>query len=1090
MPLRRATELLIMNVTLKFISSYLAFGTAMAASLCSPLVADFGTGTGTPAGWAFTGFGFATNRGGLECFAMDDKAFATWKAAPKGRDVTVDATVNAGATTGRRWSSAGVGVIDTGDNYWQLALVEAPASLGGKRFVELAEMHDGQWLAQSQPGTKLTTVSNTGGFAWKSGTAYRLRLVIRPATITGEVREGDALVYRCVLRVDAPAVSQGRPMAVAAGVAVRYTDFSADVAETVNDDSVAPIPPFAWTTDGLPGGKATGYFHVETIKGVSWLVDPAGRLCFSTGVDYVTYGGMRSATLGYSPYARVAAAKYGGQEAWSTTQLERLHGWGFNVLGAGCSSSLERRGMAHTRPLGLGAGFNSAADIIPRTAGSGFPDVFDSRFAAYCDSRASELCGASKSDPWLMGYFLDNELDWYGVPSAQSSVGLAYASWRHGPNAPCKQAFTTLAERVYASDIAAFNRDFGTTYHSFAELLSGVAPGMAKGQKAAGLLDAFCAQAADRYFDITSAAVRKHDPNHMILGCRFSRRAPDAAWKAAGRNCDIVTINIYAHINIDSETAPQVTDVLAGGYALCRRPIVVTEWSFPARDAVDSMGVPIPSVHGAGMRVDTQTQRAACFRIMQSALASTPFVVGSHYFMYGDEPATGCSPSFPEDSNYGLVSESDVPYREVTAAAKQANSSIVAVHAGRCADISASTVGKTIIVKNSGSIAATVPVAVWINGKRSDRSITLAPGVSWTLPLPAQLVKAAAGVYVHVECDPARTVPQGSGANLSADLVLPAAGHSVTVWNPSATALAAATAQLPSGESVRTGSLPPYGVRVVASPEAVTARRVPPGVKLERNGPCGYKIDNGIIRLTKDPSTGALVDAVGLAESGASVTVGSYWPLINVVTAKGDDWIKGDKIVSVRVVSQDANRIVLDITASHASSDTPNFSCAYRLEIRADESFFRSRILWIKNDGTEDLVCRRYYQYPLPSFKALPEPGTIVDDWTAAGVWRSAEGGLQYGLTPAIDDGKLSVGFWNDRDGGFHPDCARIIDATIKPGQQWDPRVAEPTVLVGGQRSSSPTTTFRSRVREMRAQFAVSAVTAAGREPQTMKVQK
>jgi hypothetical protein len=34
-------------------------------------------------------------------------------------------------------------------------------------------------------------------------------------------------------------------------------------------------------------------------------------------------------------------------------------------------------------------------------------------------------------------------------------------------------------------------------------------------------------------------------------------------------------------------------------------------------------------------------------------MADLPFLIGYDYFMWVDEPASGISTSFPEDSNYG-----------------------------------------------------------------------------------------------------------------------------------------------------------------------------------------------------------------------------------------------------------------------------------------------------------------------------------------------------------------------------------------------------------------------------------------------------
>ena len=68
---------------------------------------------------------------------------------------------------------------------------------------------------------------------------------------------------------------------------------------------------------------------------------------------------------------------------------------------------------------------------------------------------------------------------------------------------------------------------------------------------------------------------------------------------------------------------------------------------------------------------------------MQRDLFGLPFIVGSHYFMWCDEPALGISKTFPEDSNYGLVSESDKPYALLTETAARVNAQMADLHAGR-----------------------------------------------------------------------------------------------------------------------------------------------------------------------------------------------------------------------------------------------------------------------------------------------------------------------------------------------------------------------------------------------------------------------
>ena len=194
---------------------------------------------------------------------------------------------------------------------------------------------------------------------------------------------------------------------------------------------------------------------------------------------------------------------------------------------------------------------------------------------------------------------------------------------------------------------------------------------------------------AERYFAVTSAAIRKYDPNHLVLGCRFAGNAPTNVWPVAGQYCDIVSLNLYPYVDLDTGDMHETETFLRTVQQWARKPMMITEWSFPALDAVDSTGKPLPCKHGAGMRVDTQEQKARCCELLQTLLFRLPFIVGSDYFMWADQPALGISSAFPEDSNYGLVSESDKPYETLVSMFSRLNALVYQIHASAQAELRA-----------------------------------------------------------------------------------------------------------------------------------------------------------------------------------------------------------------------------------------------------------------------------------------------------------------------------------------------------------------------------------------------------------------
>lgn len=309
--------------------------------------------------------------------------------------------------------------------------------------------------------------------------------------------------------------------------------------------------------------------------------------------------------------------------------------WNFTVLGSGASPSLRHHTLAHTVDLSLGQGFAKTSALVPPMNWTGVPDVFDPRWERWCDLKARELCSVEASDPWLVGYFIDNELDWWGKAPRGSLRDWALA---RPPEDPARIA---------------------------AEATDG--PG-------------FEALVAEKYFSTAVAAIRRFDPNHLILGNRIAGRAPEAVWAAAGRWSDVVSVNVYERLDPETGDTSLVRATLEADEARAQRPLWISEWSYPGLDAVDSQGLRIPSLHGAGMRVDDQDLRATASVLFQAQAARLPFVVGTSYFMWADEPSRGISSTFPEDSNYGLVDEADHPYPALTAGFTDVNARAIALH--------------------------------------------------------------------------------------------------------------------------------------------------------------------------------------------------------------------------------------------------------------------------------------------------------------------------------------------------------------------------------------------------------------------------
>ena len=395
--------------------------------------------------------------------------------------------------------------------------------------------------------------------------------------------------------------------------------------------------------------ESSGFFQVVERDGLWWLVTPEGNAFLSKGVNHVSFSADNAPALGYSPYQRAVQAKYGSQEAWAKAVVERLGGWGFNTLGSWSVPSTFSRNMPYTINLGLAT--RAGADWLKGAVGDFFSTDFEQKMEAAC----RELCAPHAKDPWLLGYFTDNELRWGADWRGKESMLELYLRLPEAA-AGRKAALDFLKEKY--KDIAALNQAWGTKVARWEDLNGHEQP--AREDQAA-----WQQAVAQRYFATCKSAIRKADPNHLILGCRFAGLAPDPVLLGLKGSVDVVSFNNY------DQTAPVKT--LRHIYELTGRPIMLTEFSFKAKDSG------LPNTKGAGRAVATQRDRADAFTGYVHGLIDLPFMVGFHWFEHADEPKEGRFDG--ENSNYGVVTIEDRPWDTLVQSMTRVNAGLEARHA-------------------------------------------------------------------------------------------------------------------------------------------------------------------------------------------------------------------------------------------------------------------------------------------------------------------------------------------------------------------------------------------------------------------------
>jgi hypothetical protein len=380
---------------------------------------------------------------------------------------------------------------------------------------------------------------------------------------------------------------------------------------------------------------ATGYFHSIQRDGRWWLVDPDGHLFFSSGMDCVRYRDASPMIPGreklftklpadagntidfYSPNARMRYGQETFIENWKSKVTERLRGWGFNTV-ANWSDPVLHENPAVPFVTNVRIGRSQKSWV-------GFPDVYSEEFLKSAEDDAARQCGRFRQEAMLIGYFIGNEPRWPG----RNLIERILADPEESPT----QRF-----------VRAFLKDKGDT---------------------AAARDAVVEKISRHYFKVTADAIRKADPNHMVLGIRWAGSAPEPVLRA-NDVFDVFSINIYRF----EPPAEQIRRI----YDLVQKPVMIGEFHFGAAER----GL-APSL----VMVKDQTERGAAYQYYVERAAAQPVVVGTHYFQLCDQPVTGRFDG--ENYNLGFVNVTDLPYPELVRFAKETHRRVHAVHAGKLA---------------------------------------------------------------------------------------------------------------------------------------------------------------------------------------------------------------------------------------------------------------------------------------------------------------------------------------------------------------------------------------------------------------------
>ena len=473
-----------------------------------------------------------------------------------------------------------------------------------------------------------------------------------------------------------------------------------EVAERTVAPSVAGSAPAATENEPAPVGtvetpesEGTGFYRVERIEGVWWIISPDGSPVWITGIQAV--GAPDANKLLKNNLQK----KYpsGKVKIYLRECLDQVVDWGFNSVGIGSpclkilpkyNNKLEKAGgsrLGYFEILGVSRfGRVGTPDLTERdfwlrdrtgahvhsVKSTCFPDPFNEEWRELIDRQAETRVTSLRNDRDLIGYFVDNETGFEGIYRSvySSAASMAFIDW-------LRSSYGSINE---------LNKTWGTGFGEFESIIAEKPDPDKLGSSAKKDFLAFERVIVKKYVDFTVAAIRKYDPNHLVISNRFAI-GQDPLFKrikAAGDKYldifsayDIIALNLYP-VNNKPYYSKKRYEILDYYFRKTGRPILISEFGMGSRES----GIK-PSKSWAHRYLDTDRDRGKMYGNILPNLVRLPYTVGLQWFTwgnrYGQENMPGGAGNTPR--NCGVVDDAGVPYPDLVKAMKKVNSGLDAV---------------------------------------------------------------------------------------------------------------------------------------------------------------------------------------------------------------------------------------------------------------------------------------------------------------------------------------------------------------------------------------------------------------------------
>ncbi len=415
-----------------------------------------------------------------------------------------------------------------------------------------------------------------------------------------------------------------------------------------------------------------GNFRLAEAKGVWWLIQPNGKPTWSIG----TMGRYPSEERSSPSMRKWVLERYSNPADYREMFHGLVAGWGFNSFDGWTDDEygpiVEKRYLKDETYLPMFKVLSLSRDIDPglcardrdgkvRSGPHAFPDPFNPQWREHAAQKAASSIEAFKNKPWLVGWFVDNEIEFMDL---FRFIWADYSGKQFVSDLETKYQRIEELNRAWTSKYGSY--DFG----SFAEILNKKPEPAAWDDPLFADFTAFERRMVKEYVDFTYGLVKTADPSRLVISSRINlgpmqdiHRTVDLWGKF-----DLIAMNIYPQ-NLQYGLSSGELAIMEALHKATGKPLIIGEWGTSAIDSGfynldgDPQGRPLD--WSWQEVVKTQEERADIYQACITQFASLPYVVGAHWFTTMDVDTK------VRRANRGILDTNHEPYAPLVSGMKE-----------------------------------------------------------------------------------------------------------------------------------------------------------------------------------------------------------------------------------------------------------------------------------------------------------------------------------------------------------------------------------------------------------------------------------